>query len=400
MAGGHSSEALAVKKFEPTQRLKMISLGLTAIGAIGFLLGLLKSPDHMWPAYLTAFFFVSSLGLGGMFFAVINNIAKAGWSVTIRRISESMSSFIPVMVIGSFVLLLGLKKLYPWADPEELSKNALLQLKSAYLNTGFLIVRLVIFGGGMFLFARKIVGNSIKQDQTGDEKLTHQNVTLSIAWVLFFAIFYSLFSVDLLMSLLPTWYSTIFGIYCFAGLFQSSMAFLILLLIYLKRNGYVQGYYTTEHIHDVAKYMKGFTVFWAYIAFSQFMLIWYANIPEETEFFLMRAQNGWAAISTALIIFKFIIPFLALLPRAWKRNESHLILVCCLILVMQYLDIYWLVLPNFNENRFGIGFYDVALLAGFIGLFLMTIMRFLQKNSLVAVKDPRIQEALSHHVTY
>ena len=397
---GHSSEALVVKKFEPSSTLKMISLILVAIGAIGFVVGLMKSPDHMWPAYLTALFFVSSLGLGGLFFVIINNIAKAGWSVTIRRTSESMSSFIPVMVVGSLVLLLGLKKLYPWADPEELSKNSLLQLKSAYLNTGFLVVRILIFGVGIFLFAKKIVGNSIKQDQTGDENLTHQNVALSIAGVLFFAIFYSLYSVDLLMSLLPTWYSTIFGIYCFAGLFQSSMAFLILLLIYLKRQGFVQGYYTADHIHDVAKYMKGFTVFWAYIAFSQFMLIWYANIPEETEFFLMRAQNGWAAISTALIIFKFIVPFLALLPRAWKRNESHLIMVSCLILVMQYLDIYWLVLPNFNENRFGIGFYDIALLAGFLGLFLMTIMRFMQKNSLVAVKDPRIQEALSHHVTY
>lgn len=400
MAGGHHTQPLAVKKFDAPQGLKTAAVVMIAIGAIGFGVGLLRSPERLWPAYLTAFFFVSCLGLGGLFFSVINHIAKAGWSTSIRRIAEGMSSFIPVMLIGSFVLLLGLKTLYPWADPHLVEANPLLQLKTAYLNTGFLVVRLLVFGLGMFFFARAIVGNSLKQDASGDESLTHKNVGLSIAWTLFFAITFSLFSVDLLMSLLPTWYSTIFGIYCFAGLFQSSLAFLVLLLIFMKRKGFIVGYYGIDHIHDVAKYMKGFTVFWAYIAFSQFMLIWYANIPEETEFYLMRAQNGWMGISMALLVFKFVVPFLALLPRGWKRNESHLIMVSVLILVMQYLDVFWLVQPNFNENHMSFGFYDLALLLGFLGLFLMTMMRFYAKHSLVAVKDPRLEEALHHHVAY
>lgn len=400
MAGGHSHTELVVKKFEPSQSLKGIALGLVALGVIGFVVGLLKAPDRIWAAYLTAFFFVSCLGLGGLFFTSINHIANAGWSSSIRRLSEGMSSFIPVMIAGSLVLLFGLKRLYIWADASAVEASSVLQQKAAYLNTGFLIVRLLVFGVGMFLFARAIVGNSLKQDATGDESLTKKNLGLSVAFAVFFALSFSLFSVDLLMSLLPTWYSTIFGIYCFAGLFQSSLAFLILFLIYIKRQGFVQGYYNTEHIHDVAKYLKGFTIFWAYIAFSQFMLIWYANIPEETEFYLMRAQNGWMLITVALLVFKFIVPFLALLPREWKRNEGHLSLVCVLILVMQYLDIHWLVYPNFNENHFTLGFYEIAMLAGFMGLFLLTLMRFFQKNSLVAVKDPRLHEALNHHVTY
>lgn len=168
----------------------------------------------------------------------------------------------------------------------------------------------------------------------------------------------------------------------------------------MKRQGLVTGYYTDDHLHDVAKFMKGFTVFWAYIAFSQFMLIWYANIPEETEFFLMRAEGGWMAISFGLLFFKFIIPFLALLPRWAKRNENWLILVCALLLVMQYLDIYWLVYPNFYEGHVTFGFYEVALLLLFAGIFLVTMMRFFQKNSLVALKDPRLHEAIHHHVTY
>lgn len=378
----------------------MIAVVLVAIGAIGFGLGILKAPERAWPAYLTAFFFVTTLGIGGLFFAVVNNIANAGWSTSVRRLSEGMSSFIPIMLVASLVLILGLKKLYPWANPEEVAGNPLLQLKSAYLNTGFLIGRLLLFGLGMFFFAKKIVGNSLKQDQTGDENLTKQNVGLSVAWTLFFAITFSLFSVDLLMSLLPTWYSTIFGVYTFAGMFQSSMAMLLLIMIYMRRAGFISGYYTLDHQHDVAKYMKAFTVFWAYIAFSQFMLIWYANIPEETEFYLMRAQNGWMGISMFLLIFKFIVPFLALLPRDWKRNDNHIIAVSILVLITQYVDIYWLVYPNFNENHVVFGFYEIALLAGFLGLFLMGMIRFYSKNSLVAVKDPRLHEALHHHVTY
>lgn len=399
MAGAHNTH-LSVKKFEASQRLKTVSFAFIGIGLLGLVIGLLRDQDRLWTSYLVAFFYVSCLGLGGLFFTAIQHIAKAGWSSSIRRLSEGMASFIPVILLGSLVLLLGVKKLYPWANAEYVASNPLVAAKTAYLNIGFLVIRLLVFGLGMFFFGRKIVGNSLKQDQSGDESLTHKNVGWSIAWVLFFAISFSLFTVDLLMSLLPTWYSTIFGVYCFAGLFQSSLAFLVLLMIYMKRQGFVSGYYTIDHIHDVAKFMKGFTVFWAYIAFSQFMLIWYANIPEETEFFLMRASGGWMAISMGLLFFKFIIPFLVLLPRAAKRNETHLIVVSILILVMQYVDIYWLVYPNFFEGHVVFGLSEIAMLLLFFGLFLSTLMNFFTKNSVVAIKDPRLHEALHHHVTY
>ncbi len=399
MADAHKTE-LHIQKYIPSQQLKMISMTFVLIGVIGFIFGLLKNQDRLWTSYLVAFFFVSCLGLGGMFFTAILNLSKAGWSVSIRRLSESMTSFFPVIIGGSLVLLAGLKYLYPWANPEVVANSPIIQVKAAYLNPGFLAVRLMIFSIGMYLFGRKIVGNSIRQDQTGDQKLTESNVGWSIGWVLFFAISFSLFTVDLLMSLLPSWYSTIFGIYCFAGLFQSSLAFLILILLYLRQQKVVSGYYTDDHIHDVAKFMKGFTVFWAYIAFSQFMLIWYANIPEETEFYLMRAEGGWMAISFGLLFFKFIIPFLVLLPRAAKRTPSNLIAVSVLLLVMQYMDIYWLVYPNFNEGQVVFGFYEIAMLLLFLGIFLMTIMRFLQRNNVVAIRDPRMHEALHHHVTY
>ncbi len=398
--GSSESKNLVAGKFEPSVRLKTASYALTGVGLIVFLVGVLKNPKDLWPAYLTAFFFVSCLGLGGLFWAAINHISKAGWSVSIRRIAESMTSFVPVMIVGSLVLLGGLKYLYSWMDPEVLASNYLVAAKTAYLNQPFLIVRLLVFGFGVLIFRNIIVGNSIKQDANGDVQYTHKNVGWSIGYILFFAIAFSMFSVDLLMSLLPTWYSTIFGIYAFSGMFQSTLALFILMLIYIKRKGYVRGYYGVEHIHDVAKFMKGFTVFWAYIAFSQFMLIWYANIPEETEFYLLRFQGGWTAVSIALLVFKFIVPFLALLPRAAKRNEAHLILVSILILVMQYLDVFWLVGPNFHDGHLQFGIYHLGALALFLGLFISVVISFLQKNGLVAVKDPRMHEALNHHVTY
>ncbi len=396
----HKHVELIARKFEPTQGLKTASFALTAVGGLGFVIGLIQNPERLWTSYLVAFFYVACLGLGGMFFTAIQHIAKAGWSAGIRRFSEAMSSFMPIILIGGLVLLFGVKTLYPWANEEYVSKMPLVAAKAAYLNIPFLIVRLLVFALGMIFFAKKIVGNSLKQDAGGGDQLSHSNTAWSIAWVLFFAIFFSLFSVDLLMSLLPTWYSTIFGVYCFAGLFQSSLAFLLLMMLYFKKNGSVQGYYGMDHVHDIAKFLKGFTVFWAYIAFCQFMLIWYANIPEETEFYLLRADGGWLGISFGLLFFKFIIPFLALLPRGVKRDEKSLVVICALILVMQYIDIYWLVYPNFFHGHITFGFYEIALLALFLGIFLMTIIRFFQKNSLVATKDPRMHESINHHVTY
>lgn len=401
MAGAQSHTELKVEKFQTPNNLKTLIGVLIAVGILTFAISWMKSPERLWPAYLTAFFYFSCLGLGGLFFTAIQHIAKAGWSSSIRRYAEAMTSFIPMIFIGGLVLLAGMKYLFPWANPETVAANPIVAAKTGYLNIGFFVGRLVLFCGGWFLFKYFIVGNSLKQDQTGDEKLTLKNVGTSIGFVLFFSLSFTFFSMDLLMSLLPTWYSTIFGIYCFAGLFQSSLAVLAMMIIFIRRSGAVKGYVTVEHQHDVVKFLKGFTVFWAYIAFSQFMLIWYANIPEETEYYIMRSQNGgWLALSFGLLIFRFIVPFLALLPRGLKRNDNHVILVSALILVMQYVDIYWMVYPNFFDGEVKFGIVEIGIFAGFAGLFLWGVTSFMQKHSLVAVKDPRLHEAINHHVTY
>lgn len=395
----HSQE-LQVKPFETSNKLKVLMLAFMGVGLIAFALGLMKDEERVWTSYLVSFFYFSCLGLGGLFFAAIQHITKAGWSSSIRRYSEAMTAFIPYILVGGLILLLGAKSLFPWTHEDVINSSSLIKAKTAYLNIPFLAVRIIVCALGWFAFKWFIVGNSTSQDQSGDSQLTLKNVSLSIAFIVFFALSFSFFSVDLLMSLLPTWYSTIFGIYCFAGLFQATFAVLALTIIFMKRAGFVKGYITVEHLHDIVKFMKGFTVFWAYIAFSQFMLIWYANIPEETEYYIMRSQNGWLVISFLLLIFRFIVPFIALLPRGLKRNENHVITVSVLVLVMQYLDIYWMVYPNFNDGLIKFGLLEIGLFLGFLGLFLFAMTSFFKKYSVVALKDPRLHEAINHHVTY
>lgn len=391
---------LHVSKFEAPAKLKTLSFALIAIGLLTFVVGLMKNQDRLWTSYLVAFFFFSAMSVSGLFWIAINSVAKAGWSVTIRRYAEATTTFIPAILIGGLILLIGFKNLYPWANPEVIAGNPVIAAKTGYLNAGFFVVRLFIFAVGCMIFRWILVGNSLKQDQTGDDSLTLKSVPPAVGFIVFFALAFSFFSVDLLMSLLPTWYSTIFGVYTFAGMFQAGMAFLSIVIILMRRHGFVKGYVTVEHQHDVVKYLKGFSLFWAYIAFSQFMLIWYANIPEETEYYIMRAQGGWMSISLILLIFRFVVPFLALLPRGAKRTDNHVIAVSILVLAMQYLDIYWMVYPNFFDGHVTFGFWEVGIFAGFAGLFLLTIMSFWSKHSLVPLKDPRIHEAINHHVAY
>ncbi len=398
MASGVQKPTLG--KLEISKSAKGLFAIFMFVGLLTFLIGLTVDRERIWHSYLTSFFYFASLGLGGLFFTAIQHVSKAGWSVNVRRVAEAMAVFVPIAFIGAIVLGFGGHALYEWMDSSIVANDHLLQKKAAYLNPGFFYTRLVLFFVIWWLFTKFIVGNSVKQDVSGDEKLTLKNLPLSVAFILIFALSYSLFSVDTLMSLLPHWFSTIFGVYCFSGLFQSSLAMLILLLVWLMDKGLLNGFVGEDHLHDLAKLLKGFTVFYAYIAFSQFMLIWYANIPEETEYYLQRAHGGWYYVSLSLLIFKFIVPFIALLPRWAKRNRDYLKIVCWLILIMQYVDIYWMVYPNFNEHHITFSIWEIGVFLGFLGLFLKIVTAFLSRNNLVPIKDPRIEESLHHHVTY
>ena len=399
MSHSVSVDKIEPKRFELASPLKLALFVMVGLGVATFAAGFAVDSERVWHSYLTSYFFFSSLAIGGLFFTAIQHAVGAGWSVNIRRISESMTAFLPIVLLGGVILLFAGSDLYLWLDSEVVDQDPILLGKQAYLNWGFWAVRMIGFALLWMFFANKITGYSIKQDQDGSESWTHKLVSMSIGFLLTFALSYSLFSVDTLMSLEPHWFSTIFGVYAFAGLFQSTLAFIILGVLFCRSRGFVTGLMTEEHVHDLAKFLKGFTVFWAYIAFSQFMLIWYANLPEETIFYLHRSHGGWMEVSMALLIFNFIVPFVALLPRWAKREPKHLMIVCSLVLVMQYVDLYWIVYPNYQDHTV-FSWMEVGVFVGFLGGFLLLVSRFLGQNNLVPIKDPRIHESLTHHVTY
>ncbi len=377
-----------------------LMLGLAGLGIAAFVFLLTSDKERAWHAYLTAYFYFFILAIGGLFFASIQHVSKAGWSVNVRRFCEAFTAFLPVALVGALILLAGGKSLYDWMDPAKVAEDALLMHKRGYLNTIFFVIRILVFFGLWLLFAKKLVGGSLKQDKTGDPEITNKSVGWSVAFLLTFAVSFSLFGVDLLMSLQPHWFSTVFGIYLFGGLFQSTMALMILLIIYAQNKGLLTGYVDENHLHDLGKFLFAFTVFWAYIAYSQYMLIWYANLPEETIFYLPRVTGSWVYVSAALLLFKFVVPFLALLSRRSKRNPAILGTVSVLILVMQYVDLYWLVYPNLTAERVVFGLPEILIFAGFGGLFMFTVTRFLSRNLIVPARDPRIHESLHHHVVY
>lgn len=370
------------------------------VGLITFLVGLNLNKERIWLAYLVSLFFFVSLALGGLFFTALQHATNAGWSVNIRRLPESMVSFLPYGFLFALGLLFGGHHIYHWFDSAKMHADPILVKKISYLNVGFFVVRLLLFFGLWLMFWFKIVCPSLKQDETGDENITHKLVPWSIGFLIVFALSYSLFSVDTLMSLDPHWYSTMYGVYTFAGLFQASLAFIILLALWLRGKGLVNGFIKLDHMHDLGKFLKGFTIFMAYIGFSQFMLIWYANIPEETEFFLNRAHGHWMTLSLSLLVFKFIVPFLALLPKWAKRSPAHLAWVSLLILAMEYIDIYWLVYPNYNDLSPQFNFLEFGVFMGFLGVFAFAVTKFLSRNSLIPMKDPRRHESMAHVVTY
>lgn len=397
---GDTTKRAQITPMAVSMKIKSLSAGLMFLGLLVFVILMMKNQERAWHAYLTAYMYFFILAIGGLFFTAIQHVTSAGWSVNVRRICEAFTAFLPFAFVFGIILFFGGSHLYEWFTTSKVMENPLLAHKSAYLNITFFAVRTVLFFGLWIWFAKKIVGFSTKQDETGDESLTLRALPWSIAFLGVFALSFSLYTVDVIMSLQADWFSTIFGIYCFSGMFQATMATMILIVVYMRKRGLLAGYVDDNHLHDLGKFMFAFTVFWAYIAYSQYMLIWYANLPEETTFFLTRTTGAWTKMSIILLLFKFVVPFLLLLPKWAKRSEAHLTVVSILILVMQYVDLHWLIYPNLNGDEVVLGLPEIAIFGGFAGVFMFSTFRFFSKHAIVPIRDPRIQESIHHHVVY
>jgi len=360
-----------------------------ALSAVGYLL----SPDRFFHAYLTAYVFWVTLGLGGLFFTMLHHLVDATWSVVLRRIVEQVMGLIPVFVVLFIPLIFGIHELYHWSHQEAVAQDPVLQQKSVYLNVPFFLIRtglyFLIWGGLVYW----LIQASRSQDAGHSDSITAKFRKVSAPGMLLFAITVTFMAFDWLMSLDAHWYSTIFGVYVFSGSVLAILAFVTLVVIAFHRQGILTDHITVEHYHDLGKLLFAFTIFWAYIAFSQFMLIWYGNIPEETVWFKHRMEGGWTVISLLILFGHFVVPFLALITRAAKRNVRVLTAMGIWILAMHWIDIFWLVVPNFSHTL-SFSWMDLTLTVGIGGIVLWYFWRRVHSEPLLPVGDPKLQASV------
>lgn len=397
MGHGHTGTLKNPGSYKISSNWNVIFLIMVVIGLGTFLTAVGKDPVRAWSSFLHNHFYFMSLAVGGLAFAVIQWVTGAMWSAPVRRIAESFSNYLPAALVCFGILYFGIHDLYHWSHPEAVEHDTILKGKSGYLNIPFFVIRNVVAIGLWIFFAKKFIGNSIKQDSTKDVALTNTNKTWSPIFLILFAVTFTLSSFDLIMSLDPHWFSTMFGVYCFAGLMYSTHALLTILTLFLKDKGHLEGIVNDNHLHDLGKFMFTFVVFWTYIGFSQFMLIWYANLPEETMYYIKRFNEGWLGVSIFLLIGKFVIPFLVLIPRGSKRSPRVLLAMAFFMMAAQWVDVLWMVQPEMFKSGPKIGWVEIGTLIGFIGLFLFFVFRFLGRNNVVAVGDPRLEQSVFHH---
>jgi len=354
-------------------------------------------------AYVFAYVYCLSVALGGLFFVLLHFLARAGWSTVVRRLAEHVASTMPLFVVLFVPIAVWHGDLFLWAVPGIADRDDLIAGKSGFLSSGFFLVRsalyLAIWTGLAWWFARQ----SQRQDESGDAAITRRLQTRSALGMVLFGVSLNFAAFDWLMALDPHWFSTIFGVYFFAGCVLAILSTLILLSLQLQASGYLRNVVTWEHYHDMGKLLFAFVVFWAYIAFSQFMLIWYANLPEETGWFHHRwgdGPAGWQGVSIFLAAGHFGAPFLFLLFADVKRRRWSLTLAAVWILLVHAVDVYWLVMPSLPlmiEGHHGLHphWLDLACLLGIGGLFLAVLGWRLRGGALVPVRDPRLAESLA-----
>ncbi len=345
--------------------------------------------------YVAAFFFMM-ISLGALAFYAIQYASQSGWSPVLFRIMQAITYYLlPGALIVLAIAFFADKHLFIWMDPDVVAHDKLLQAKAGWLNKTAFLIRGLIFIGGWSLyryFSRKF---SLAQDLANDNKNFKRNFQISAGFLVFYIYTESMMSWDWVMSVDPHWFSTLFGWYVFASMIVSGITTIALMTIYLKSKGYIK-FVNDSHLHDLAKYMFGFSVFWAYLWFSQFMLIWYANIPEEVTYFVTRIEDYTIPFFTMFAL-NFIFPFLVLMNSDYKRIPWFIVMAGMIILVGHYMDVYNMIMPATVGDRWGFGLPEISALALFSGLFIILVFYSLSKAPLLEKRNPFIKESENFH---
>ena len=345
--------------------------------------------------YVAAFFFMM-ISLGVLAFYAIQYASQAGWSPVLFRVMESITYYLlPGAIIVLLIAIIGDKHIFIWMDPEVVAHDEIIQGKESWLNKNAFILRGLIYIGGWSLYRYLSRKFSLAQDNAKDNKNFKRNFQLSAGFLVFFIYTESMMSWDWIMSVDPHWFSTLFGWYVFASMFVSGITVIALITIYLKSKGLMQ-FVNDSHLHDLAKFMFAISVFWTYLWFSQFMLIWYANIPEEVTYFITRIED-YKLPFFGMLVLNFIFPFLVLMNSDYKRVPWFIVMAGIVILFGHYIDVFNMIMPATVGDRWFIGVPELSAVALFLGLFLWIVFYALSKAPLLPKGNPFIKESEQFH---
>lgn len=384
--------------FEPPRDLRRIRrrAGWAFVaGAILCFIGAILDPSQFLRSHLLALVFWLSIALGCLAVLQVQHVSPGGWSAMIRRPLEAAARTVWVLGLLFLPILVGLPRLYAWARPEVVQADEILRHKAPYLNVPFFVVRTALYFAVWIGFAYMLSRMSLAQDRAYDPERARRMRTLSAVGLLAYGLTMTFASFDWLMSLEPHWYSTIFGVYVIGGQAVSAMCFVILVALYLARRPPMAGALRPRHFHDFGKMLMAFVMLWAYFGFSQFLIIWSGNLPEEVPWFKDRMTGGWRWVSLSLILLHFVLPFLLLLSRDLKRSSRRLAAVAGFILLMRWVDLYWLIMPAFHHESLKVHWIDIAVTVAVGGLWTWAFVRELGSRPLLPIHEPLLREALA-----
>lgn len=367
------------------------------ICAVVFLVGLFQDDKRSWSGFLMGFAYITGLGLAGGLFVSVLYLTSSRWGVALRRVPEAMAGTLPAALPIGLLLLLGIPSLYDWAHQAYVDHSPLVEHKQAWLNVPFFCVRMVLYFVIWIWATRRLIRESRAQDTDGDRAHNTANLKNGVIFMATFAITFSLASVDWIQSLEPEWFSTIYALITASGVAGSGIALVMLLCVLLRAAGPLRGVLTENHLDDLGKIAMGFSLFWVYIWYCQYMLIWYTNMPEETSYYITRATGAWASLTPANMILNFVVPFLVLMPKKARRSGAVILRVAIVMLVGHALDLYVLIKPPLAAEGPVFGFWELAPLAGILCLFVDVLLRKLSEAPLVPLRDPHVSESLRYH---
>ncbi len=396
--------AADIRDLPALARLQQRALVVAIVGLAAGAIGAFAAGDavHFYRSWLIGFLFCLGIALGSLALLMLQHLSGGEWGMVARRVFEAGSRTLPLTALMFIPLLFGTRELFLWARPEAVGGDAILQAKAPYLNLSFWIGRAVVYFVLWLLMSVLLNRWSAQQDR-GEAITPADSVRFRIVsapGILAYVLTMTFASVDWIMSLDPHWFSTIFGLLTVAGQGLSALAFSIAVLALIFPTGALGEFVKARHFHDLGKLLLAFVMLWAYLSFSQFLIIWSGNLPEEIPWYIERMRGWWGALAIALVVGHFALPFALLLSRDLKRHSSLLAKVALIVIVMRLADLIWLIAPTFAHEGFPIHWMDIVLPAGMLGLWLFVFARNVRTRPLLPVNDPYFKEALAHDAAH